>query len=79
MLFLGYKVTHSIRTTLVSSIGSKTSVTENFCHMVLLFWSVDALTLQYDLTYLSIKKPINSPFSLDIHPKPHVPVRHGVI
>jgi hypothetical protein len=46
--------------------------------MVLLFWSVDALTLQYDLTYLSIKKPINSPFSLDIHPKPHVPVKGGV-
>ena len=46
--------------------------------MVLLFWSVDALTLQYDLTYLSIKKPINIPFSLDIHPKPHVPVRHGL-
>jgi hypothetical protein len=36
-------------------IDSKTSLIENFCHMVLLFWSVDALTLQYDLTYLSIK------------------------
>jgi hypothetical protein len=36
-------------------IDNKTSFIENFCHMVLLFWSVDALMLQYDLTYLSIK------------------------